>query len=50
MIVLAIPFLLERGHGAGFAAFAVGLMGAAQIPGSAPVRDRPAAAARPCSR
>jgi predicted MFS family arabinose efflux permease len=33
MIVLAIPFLLERGHGAGFAALAVGLMGAAQIPG-----------------
>jgi MFS family permease len=33
MIVQAIPFLLERGHGAGFAAFAVGLMGAAQIPG-----------------
>ena len=33
MIVQAIPFLLERGHGAGFAAFAVGCMGAAQIPG-----------------
>ena len=33
MIVQAIPFLLERGHGAGFAAFAVGLMGASQIPG-----------------
>ena len=33
MIVQAIPFLLERGHGTGFAAFAVGLMGAAQIPG-----------------
>jgi MFS family permease len=33
MIVQAIPFLLERGHSAGFAAFAVGLMGAAQIPG-----------------
>jgi predicted MFS family arabinose efflux permease len=33
MIVQAIPFLLEEGHGAGFAAFAVGLMGAAQIPG-----------------
>jgi MFS family permease len=33
MIVQAIPFLLERGHGTGFAAFAVGLMGASQIPG-----------------
>ena len=33
MIVLAIPFLLERGHTAAFAAFAVGLMGASQIPG-----------------
>ena len=33
MIVQAIPFLLEEGHGAGFAAFAVGLMGASQIPG-----------------
>jgi MFS family permease len=33
MIVQAIPFLLERGHSAGFAALAVGVMGAAQIPG-----------------
>ncbi len=33
MIVQAIPFLLDRGHGTSFAAFAVGLMGAAQIPG-----------------
>ena len=33
MTVHAIPFLLERGHSAGFAAFAVGLIGFAQIPG-----------------
>ena len=33
MIVQAIPFLLDQGHGTSFAAFAVGLMGAAQIPG-----------------
>jgi MFS family permease len=33
MTVHAIPFLLERGHGAGFAAFAVGLVGVSQIPG-----------------
>ena len=33
MTVLAIPFLLERGYSAGFAAFAVGLVGASQIPG-----------------
>lgn len=33
MTVLAIPFLLERGYSAGFAAFAVGLVGIAQIPG-----------------
>ena len=33
MTVHAIPFLLGRGHGAGFAAFAVGLIGIAQIPG-----------------
>lgn len=33
MTVHAIPFLLERGHGAGFAAFAVGLVGLSQIPG-----------------
>lgn len=32
-IVLAIPFLLERGHDAEFAALAVGLFGIAQIPG-----------------
>jgi MFS family permease len=33
MTVHTIPFLLERGHGAGFAAFAVGLIGISQIPG-----------------
>jgi MFS family permease len=33
MMVFAIPFLLERGHSAAFAAFAVGLVGASQIPG-----------------
>jgi MFS family permease len=33
MTVLAIPFLLQRGYGAGFAAFAVGLVGVSQIPG-----------------
>ena len=33
MTVHAIPFLLGRGHGAAFAAFAVGLVGIAQIPG-----------------
>ncbi len=33
MIVQAIPFLLERGDTAAFAAFAVGVMGASQIPG-----------------
>jgi MFS family permease len=33
MTVHAIPFLLERGYGAGFAAFAVGLVGVSQIPG-----------------
>jgi MFS family permease len=33
MTVFAIPFLLERGHSAGFAAFAVGLVGVSQIPG-----------------
>lgn len=31
--VHAIPFLLERGYGPGFAAFAVGLIGVSQIPG-----------------
>ena len=33
MTVMAIPFLLERGYGASFAAFAVGLVGISQIPG-----------------
>ena len=33
MTVHAIPFLLERGYGATFAAFAVGLIGFSQIPG-----------------
>jgi hypothetical protein len=33
MTVQAIPFLLERGYTTGFAAFAVGLIGASQIPG-----------------
>jgi MFS family permease len=33
MTVHAIPFLLERGYGAAFAAFAVGLVGVSQIPG-----------------
>jgi MFS family permease len=33
MTVHAIPFLLERGYGAAFAAFAVGLIGLSQIPG-----------------
>jgi predicted MFS family arabinose efflux permease len=33
MTVFAIPFLLERGHSAPFAAFAVGLIGISQIPG-----------------
>jgi MFS family permease len=32
-ILFAIPFLLERGHSAAFAAFATGLVGLAQIPG-----------------
>lgn len=32
-LVHAIPFLLERGHSATFAAFAVGFFGLAQIPG-----------------
>ena len=35
MTVLAIPFLLERGYSAPFAAFAVGLIGFSQIPGRA---------------
>lgn len=33
VVVLAIPLLLERGHSAAFAAFAVGLIGISQIPG-----------------
>ena len=33
MTVHAIPFLLERGYSAPFAAFAVGLVGLSQIPG-----------------
>jgi MFS family permease len=33
MTVFSIPFLLERGHSAAFAAFAVGLIGVSQIPG-----------------
>lgn len=32
-MINAIPFVLERGHDAGFAAFAVGLIGISQIPG-----------------
>jgi predicted MFS family arabinose efflux permease len=32
-MLFAIPFLLERGHSASFAAFAVGLVGLSQIPG-----------------
>jgi MFS family permease len=35
MTVLGIPFLLERGYSAPFAAFAVGLVGVSQIPGRA---------------
>ena len=34
-MVLAIPFLLERGHSPSFAALAVGLFGISQIPGRA---------------
>ena len=33
MMVHTVPFLLERGYSAGFAAFAVGLAGISQIPG-----------------
>jgi MFS family permease len=33
MTVHSIPFLIERGHSAAFAAFAVGLIGISQIPG-----------------
>jgi MFS family permease len=35
MTVLGIPFLIERGYSAPFAAFAVGLIGISQIPGRA---------------
>ena len=35
MTIHAIPFLLERGYSAPFAAFAVGLIGISQIPGRA---------------
>jgi MFS family permease len=35
MTIHAIPFLLERGYGAAFAAFAVGMIGISQIPGRA---------------
>ena len=46
-VVLAIPFLLERGHSAEFAALAVGLFGVSQIPGRvvfAPLAARVASA------
>jgi predicted MFS family arabinose efflux permease len=33
MVVHAIPFLIDRGHSAAFAALAVGLVGISQIPG-----------------
>ena len=33
VVVQGIPFLLERGHGTAFAAFAIGLVGISQIPG-----------------
>jgi predicted MFS family arabinose efflux permease len=33
VVVQGIPFLLERGYGTGFAAFAIGLIGVSQIPG-----------------
>ena len=33
MMIHAIAFLLERGYGSGFAAFAVGLVGVSQVPG-----------------
>jgi predicted MFS family arabinose efflux permease len=33
MMVHSIPFLIDRGHSAAFAAFAVGLVGISQIPG-----------------
>ena len=39
MTVHAIPFLLERGYDASFAAFAVGLIGVSQIPGRAVQRN-----------
>ena len=33
VVVQGIPFLLEHGYGASFAAFAIGLIGVSQIPG-----------------
>jgi predicted MFS family arabinose efflux permease len=33
VVVQGIPFLLERGYGTAFAAFAIGLIGVSQIPG-----------------
>ena len=33
MMVFSIPFLVDRGHSAAFAAFALGLVGVSQIPG-----------------
>ena len=51
MMVHSIPFLVERGHSAAFAAFAVGLVGVSQIPGRllfaplAALLPRPAATA-----
>ncbi len=41
--VQGIPFLLERGYGAGFAAFSIGVIGVSQIPGRllfAPLAER----------
>ena len=41
--VQGIPFLLERGHGPGFAAFSIGVIGVSQIPGRllfAPLAER----------
>ena len=40
MTVLAVPYLVERGCSAPFAAFAVGLIGFSQIPGRVAVRRR----------
>ena len=55
MTVLGIPFLLERGYSAPFAAFAVGLIGISQIPGRRCSRRWPPACRAPgqppaCSR